>query len=166
MAFDLVKVSDEYAAQFTKFYLDPAGWRTFETPTALAWQKIRFTEENSSKVPTERGIYVFSVEHQPSQFPSHGYILYAGISGNTSGAHLRRRYNQYLRHQKTGEGRPRVIYMLQKWPSDLFFSYCPLPDGAIDLAKLETSLLGALSPPMNTRDFPAKISAARRARFG
>jgi hypothetical protein len=165
MSFDFVKFADHYKSQFYEFYLDPDGWRKFSTPHSLAWKKVRFSETNRSLIPTQRGIYAFTVEHAPSKFPGHGYILYLGISGDTSASNLRRRYGQYLLNQKTGKGRPRVAYMLQKWPDDLFFSYCPLPDAAVDLAELETSLLGTLSPPINQKDFPAKIAAARKAKF-
>ena len=108
---------------------------------------------------------MFCVEHAPSKFPDHGYILYTGISGDTSGSNLRRRFGQYLLNQKTGKGRPAVTYMLRKWPKDLFFSFCPLADPKVDLGKLETDLLGSLNPPINKKDFPAEISAARKAKF-
>src|ERR1700676_1081626 len=121
MAFDLVNFTDRYKSQFYHFYLDPDVWRQFSTPHSLGWQKIRFDRANRALVPTERGIYAFTVEHDPSEFPEHGYILYAGISGDTSRANLRIRYGQYLLNQKTGKGRPAVTYMLQKWPQDLFF---------------------------------------------
>src|SRR5665213_440160 len=138
MAFDLVDFTDRYKSHFVEFHLDPQRWKTFSTPHILSWVKIRFSESNQPLVPTLRGVYTFTVEHAHSKFPSHGYILYAGISGDTSNANLRRRYGQYLQHQKTGKGRPAVTYMLQKWPEDLFFSFCPLPDPTIELSVLET----------------------------
>jgi hypothetical protein len=165
MAFDLVDSSDRYASQFHAFYLDPEGWRKFDTPHDLMWTKIKFTQANRSLIPIERGVYAFTVEHCPSKFPKHGYLLYIGITGNQSGAHLRQRYSQYLQNQSKEKGRPAVLYMLKKWPDNLFFSYCQLPDSTVNLAVLETDLLGALNPPVNKKDFPASISAARRARF-
>lgn len=165
MLFDLVDFTDRYKSQFFEFYLDPAGWRGFSTPHSLAWQRVKFTEGNRALVPTSRGIYTFVLEHAPSKFPGHGYILYFGISGDKSNANLRLRYGQYLRNQKTGHGRPAVTYMLKKWPEDLVFSYCALPDASVDLGKLETDALGALNPPINKYDFPAKIAAARKAKF-
>ena len=165
MSFDLVDFTDRYKSQFYEFYLDSRGWREFGTPHNLNWQKIRFSEANRSLVPALRGIYAFTVEHTPSKFPSHGYVLYAGISGDASGSNLRRRYAQYLQNQRTAKGRPAVTYMLLKWPEDLFFSFCALPDVTIDLGDLEQRLLGALNPPVNKMDFPAIIAAARQARF-
>lgn len=165
MTLDIVNLTDRYKSHLYEVYLDPIGWRNFSTPYTLNWQKVRFSEANKISVPKSRGIYAFTVEHAPSKFPGHAYILYAGITGDTSAANLRSRYAQYLRHQKTQKGRPAVIYMLLKWPQDLFFSFCPLPDVTIDLAKLETDLLGALNPPINKKDFPAEIAAARKAKF-
>lgn len=165
MAFDLVRSADHYKSQHYEFYLDPDGWRTFSTPHIFAWTKVRFDQPNQSLIPKERGVYAFTVEHTPSKFPGHGYILYVGISGDKSGSNLHRRYGQYLSHQKTGKGRQKVAFMLQKWPLDLFFSYCALPGAAVNLKELETSLLGTLNPPINQKDFPAKIAAARKAKF-
>lgn len=165
MAFDVVQFTDQYKSQFYSFYLDPDGWRKFSTPHSLNWQKVRFEESNRTNIPAQRGIYAFTLEHSPSKFPGHGYILYAGISGHTSQSNLRRRYGQYLENQRTGKGRWHITYMLKKWPSDLFFYFCPLADKSINLKELETILLGAINPPVNRADFPANISAARKAKF-
>lgn len=165
MILDFVNEADRYRGQFVEFYMDTGAWRRFKTPHKLTWKKLRFNRLNRSSVPKKRGIYAFTVEHTPTKFPHHGYVLYMGISGDTSAANLRERYGQYLRDQQTGKGRPAVRYMLQKWAKDLFFSYCALPSNSINLATLETALLGALDPPCNKEDFPADISALRRARF-
>lgn len=165
MPYDIVDFTDKYKSQFFEFYLDPDGWRKFSARYGMTWNKIRFNAGNKKLIPKIRGIYTFTVEHTPSKFPSHGYVLYAGISGDTSKANLQLRYDQYLQYQKTGKGRPAVVYMLRKWPEDLFFSYCALPDRRISLASLETRFLGSLNPPINKKDFPGKISQARKAKF-
>ena len=67
MAFDLIDFTDHYKSQFFEFYLDPEVWSAFETAHPLVWHKIRFNEDNRSTIPTQRGIYAFSVEHHPDR---------------------------------------------------------------------------------------------------
>jgi hypothetical protein len=165
MALDIVKAADRYAASFYPFYVNSKGWRKFDSPHDLPWTKLRFSPDNAPHIPAVRGIYAFTIEHTPSKFPSHAFIYYVGQSGNTGKGHLKQRYRKYLQEQKSGTGRHHIHYMMKNWKKDLFFSFCALPDTAINLRDLETRLLGALSPPANVIDFPADISAARRARF-
>lgn len=127
--------------------------------------KTRLEEENQIHIPKERGIYAFTVELVPSKLPSHGYILYIGITGDTSAATLYSRYRQYVTNLKKENGRPAVFFMLKNWSGDLFFNYVPLARGAIDLGRMEKSLLSAVTPPVNKRDIEATITAAKAAAF-
>jgi len=163
--FDLVNFTKKYKGDLYSFYLDLTNWRKFRTAYKLVWQKQRFEELSQSSIPKERGIYAFTLELSPSKLPTHGYILYIGITGDTSNANLYKRFAQYILDFKNKRGRPAIVGMLDNWKSDLFFNYVPLPNSTIDLSKMEKSLLNALIPPVNKRDFDAKISKARAAEF-
>jgi hypothetical protein len=160
---DIVDQAAKYKAELRDFFLDVGQWRTFRSRHRLVWQKTRFESRNLSSVPEERGIYAFTLELSPSKLPAHGYIMYVGITGDTSSANLRERYAQYLREPRRLKGRPRVVHMLNKWGGDLFFNFVPLPAPSVNLVKLERAILDAIIPPVNERDMSAEIMAARKA---
>lgn len=162
---DIFDLTAKYKAGERRFFLDMERWRNFRTRYRLDWQKTRFEAANLATVPEVRGIYAFTLELAPSKLPSHGYILYVGITGDKSAANLRKRCAQYLRHLRDKTGRPRVLNMLHTWQSDLFFNFVPLPNSSIDLAKIERAMLDAIVPPVNDRDMSAEITAARKAAF-
>lgn len=58
-----------------------------------------------------------------------------------------------------------MVYMMQNWPEELYFNFVALPNRNVDLAKLERAFINSVMPPVNKRDFEAKISAAKRAAF-
>ncbi|OZI16213.1 hypothetical protein CAL19_16060 [Bordetella genomosp. 7] len=155
----------KYKGDLYEFFLDLKRWRKFKTRHNLKWQKLRFGDASHASVPKERGIYAFTVELAPSKLPMHGYILYMGITGDTSSANLYKRYAQYLRQMKNKVGRPRVSMFLENWSDDLFFNFVPLPNPKVDLRKLEDAFLDAVIPPINIKDFSAEITAVRRAAF-
>ena len=162
---DIVNFTKKYKGDLYEFFLDLKRWRKFKTRHNLTWQKLSFGEATRAFVPKERGIYAFTVELAPSKLPMHGYILYMGITGDTSGANLYKRYAQYLRQMKNKDGRPRVSMFLENWADDLFFNFVPLPNPRVDLAKLERDFLNAVIPPINIKDFSAEITAVRAAAF-
>lgn len=162
---DLVDFTKKYKGDLYSFYLDLKSWRQFKTRHNLTWQKLRFGAVGHASVPKERGIYAFTVELAPSKLPLHGYILYVGITGDTSAANLYKRYAQYLRQLKNKDGRPRVFTLLENWTDDLFFNFVPLPNTKVNLAKLEKDLINAVMPPINIKDFSAEITAVRTAAF-
>lgn len=98
-----------------------------------------------------------------SKLPHDGYILYVGITGDTSGATLYSRYPQYVTNLKKEHRRPAVFFMLKNWSSDLFFNYVLLAGSTVDLGKMEKSLLSGVVPPVNKRDIEATITAAKAA---
>ncbi len=163
--FDLVEHTKKYKGDLHGFFLSMSAWRTFKTRYKLTWQRERFAEANHGKIPQERGIYAFTVELSPSKLPPHGYILYVGITGDTSAATLRSRFAQYVGHLKKKDGRPAVLYMLDNWSGDLFFNFVPMPNKNVDLAKLEKAVINAIMPPVNKRDFEADIAAPKAAAF-
>lgn len=162
---DLVNFTKRYKAEKHEFYMDLAQWRRFKSRIKFSWEKVRFEEAHHASVPNERGVYIFTVELSPTKLPSHGYIMYVGITGNDSEANLYKRYSQYLRQLKNQDGRPAVYYMLENWAGDLFFNYVAIPDTAVDLSKIEKSIINAIIPPINKRDLDAEITSVKAATF-
>ncbi|HCJ0624841.1 Uncharacterised protein [Klebsiella variicola] len=162
---DLIADIDHHKSNCWSIYLDLKKWRDFNSTYPLRWSRFRFEIKNKGLIPKERGIYAFSIALEPSSLPEHGYILYMGITGDDSGGNLYKRYNQYLGYFKRKDGRPKVYNMLKRWEGDLFFSFVPIPDKRMSLSKLETEFLTAIRPPVNEKDFEARISNARRAAF-
>ena len=162
---DIVNQVAKYKADMHAFFLDVDSWKAFKTRHSLVWQRMRFEAGSLTSIPEDRGIYAFTLELLPTKLPAHGYIMYVGITGDTSSSNLRKRFAQYLREMKDRKGRPRVVHMLNKWGNDLFFNFVPLPAPNVSLAKLERAMLDAIIPPINDRDMSADIAAARKAAF-
>lgn len=162
---DLVANTDRYKASLNQFFLDMPSWRRFSPTVSLTWERVQFGVGTRDDVPQTRGLYLFTLESGVTGLPQHGYILYVGITGNTSAATLRSRYAQYLRHLINEDGRPLVYYMLAKWSENLIFNYVPVPDTTVDLAAIEKSLLDSVMPPVNTADFDGDILAIKKAAF-
>ncbi|MEB1547621.1 hypothetical protein VDQ94_01675 [Xanthomonas campestris pv. campestris] len=146
---DLIADADRVSAYMRKFNIDAQRWKAFQPPLKLIWSKFRFSEANRPNIPKERGLYAFTLSHEPSGFPDHGFIMYIGITGDTSKATLRSRYGQYLASLRRGNGRPKVYGMLERWNGDLFFNFAPIPDKKISLTEIEDELLAAIIPPIN-----------------
>jgi hypothetical protein len=143
------------------FILSPRQWRTEKLDVKLDWAWVRFTEKNVDSVPDTRGLYAFIVEHHPSNFPPHGYIMYVGITGDTSDDRsLRLRFRDYLRERNNG--RSKVVVMLNQFKKNLFFHFAPVPDKSQSLEQIETALLSAIIPPCN-ESFDATIRQAIKA---
>lgn len=161
--FDLVRATKAYKGDLERFYVDLSGWRKFKSKYKLVWKKLPFAKASKGQIPKVRGVYVFTVELTPSKLPAHGYILYVGETGEKSSANLRIRFSQYLKHLEKGGGRPKVLYMLRNWKSDLQFNFVALPDTTVDLKKIEQDMLNAVMPPINVADFTAELTAIRKA---
>lgn len=164
-AVDLIKRTKQLKADSHEFHLSVPTWRKFSPGIALNWQKVKFDAGGKALVPEERGLYVFTLEVTNLGLPAHGYILYVGITGNTSNANLRKRFGQYLLEAKSGKGRPLVVYMLNEWTGDLFFNFMPVPDKTIDLSAIEKSFINSVIPPINSFDFDGEIGPAKKAAF-
>lgn len=162
---DLVKNRKEMKGDLYSLNLSTTRWRQFSTPHPLIWKRLPFSSANRSQIPKTRGIYAFSLELSNYNLPQHGYILYVGITGDvsTSKATLHSRYGQYLTEAKRTRARLRIVYMMEEWASDLVFNFVEIPDTNINLGRLEKSLLDALLPIVNSRDFSASIQQARDA---
>lgn len=162
---DVIADTDRYKANLYQFCLDLKAWRQFRSKFQLSWTKLRFEVGSQVMIPKVRGIYAFTLALDSSTLPDHGYILYMGITGDSSHGTLNTRFGQYLGDLKRHDGRPKVYNVLMRWKDDLFFSFVPIPDRRISLRKLESEFLSAVNPPINERDFEARISNYRRAAF-
>ena len=163
---DLINLTKKFKGESHEFFLNLNQWRKFTSTHTLSWAKEKFNPASKIKIPQERGLYIFTIELSPGFLPPHGYIMYAGITGDTSdNRNLRLRFCDYLRQLKKEDGRPAVFYMLKNWSKDLFFNFVSLPDKTIDLALLEQELLQAVIPPINMRDLGAEITAIKKAKF-
>lgn len=131
----------------------PQAWLKVPPGYAVAWQKTRFTEANRTKVATERGIYAFVVSVENSFIPTHGYIVYIGITGARAKRDLRARYGDYLRDRRLGSKRPRIREMFARWGEHLDFWFAPCPDRALDLEALEKEINTMILPPFVEKDF-------------
>ncbi|MCC4632799.1 hypothetical protein [Xanthomonas dyei] len=156
---DLIAEAEHLKAHKRGFYLDAERWKEFQSPIELTWSRLRFSEDNRSNIPKERGLYAFTLSHEPSGFPDHGFIMYIGITGDISKANLRSRYSQYLANLRRGDGRPKVHGMLKRWNGHLFFNFVPIPDKKISLTEIEDELLAAVIPPINETYIKAGLQA-------
>jgi len=157
MAHDFVAKADALQADAKRFLLSPTRWRASRVKTPITWTYLPFTKANKNLVPEEAGVYAFIVSHDNNHFPGHGFIMYIGITGaNGNGRTLRLRYGDYLREQQKNK-RPKIHYMLNKYPEDIKFAYSAIPDPAFDLEALELDLNDAILPPVVVKDFTAEI---------
>ncbi|MFC1461718.1 hypothetical protein ACFLQR_04290 [Verrucomicrobiota bacterium] len=87
--------------------------------------------------------------------------MYVGMTGSDGGGTLRIRYSGYL-SEKNVLRRPKIHYMLNKWPNDLYFYYAEI-GRRHDIPTVEQKLCDAIIPPCNINDFSAEIRRAVRA---
>lgn len=160
---------DKLGSYKQTFVLSPDSWSKFAPAPALNWQSVRFAPGNLNAVPDERGIYAFVIQFQdhaalPRPLPSHGYVMYGGITGHLAANRtLRKRYADYLREKQRGK-RPKIARMM-RWSDHLFFHYSTV-DAAVALDKLEHALNDAIMPPSVTNDFSAEVRPLVKALQG
>lgn len=115
----------------------------------LSWEKIKFNEQNVSKVPEAQGIYMFVVETNLktiSNFGSH-YIIYVGQTIN-----LRDRFKTYFRYKSNTEPSDQLKrIMVLLWENNLYFNFTVTKLEPFQLTDLEFDLIDAIVPPMNLR---------------
>ena len=131
----------------------PEALRTPMPQYTLSWEKLRFTEANHATVSDKRGIYAFVVSVETALIPSHGYIVYVGITGARAPRSLKQRYGDYLRERRLGSKRPRIRTMFELWGEHLDFWFAPCPDVTLDLEALERELNTLIIPPFVEKDF-------------
>lgn len=134
---------------------------------ALNWDSIKYGEAELQRVPNDkRGVYAFVVCLHEFDYilPTHGYIMYIGISGRRSARPLRERYREYLNQTKILRRR-HIARMIGTWHKVLRFFFAPVDDdvSSDDLMALEKQLNTALLPPFSKADLDADTKAKRGA---
>lgn len=155
MALDVVDEIEGLKRYKKTFILSPDQWERLDIPD-LNWQHVKFTTDNRTTIPKVRGIYLFMIKFNTEFLPSHGYIAYVGLTGDTNQRTLNIRYGDYLRDQI----RPKRIHiyeLLNKWKNHIYFCYAEVPDMTVELAGIETNLLDSLIPPYNRKDFSGEF---------
>jgi hypothetical protein len=161
MVYDLDRKLASLQKYQQRVVLHPRRWRSFKPATPLTWESVRFGSGSVQDVPQQRGIYTFVVHFQdytkgPFALPTHGYILYGGITGaRAQHRTLRDRFQEYLREKQRGK-RVNIHRMLNTWPKDLFFYYAVVGQST-DLGALELALNDAVIPPFVENDFSAAV---------
>ena len=140
------------------FLMWTTQWDNYPNPIALNWKCVKFEKGNKNQIPSEKGIYAFFVEPRIANFPSHGYLMYIGQTGQDSNHNLRKRFGNYI---NKGEGKKRrgIKFMLNTWKSYLYFYYVEVDPDQINLEQLEQILLDTFIPPFVKRGFSVKIKA-------
>lgn len=161
MALDFVQQVDTLESFAKTFVFCPRQWDQFAPPAPLKWRCLKFSRVNLNKVPPQSGVYAFVLRKRSSFFPPHGYIMYVGMTGSDGGGTLRNRFSAYLSERKVLK-RPKIHYMLNKWPGHIYFYYAEI-DQQHDIPAIEQQLCDAIIPPCNINDFSAEIRRVVRA---
>ena len=154
--FDLIHEVKSAGAYQCEFLLWRHQWDNYPNLIPLEWKCVKFERENRTQIPNSKGIYAFFVEPQIANFPSHGYLMYIGESGQDSNRNLRKRFGDYF-SEKKGANRVTIEYMLNLWEGYLYFYYAEVDLNQMDLKELEKILLDTFTPPFSERGFSAKI---------
>ena len=138
------------------FLMWKTQWDNYPNPIPLNWRCVKFEKDNRSHIPSRKGIYAFFVEPRIANFPSHGYLMYIGQTGQDSNHNLRKRFGNYLSKSES-KRRRRIKYMLNKWKGYLYFYYAEIDPDQINLKQLEQILLDTFTPPFVKEGFSGKI---------
>jgi hypothetical protein len=161
---DYAELGREFRDCQVSLILHTPSWEKYLPIASLSWDKVKY---DSAKAPADRrGVYAFVLDSSvvtAGPFPPLAVILYIGETGNTGAETLRSRLRGY-RNKKSQRDRARIWRMLERWEERLEFYYAVVPVGTSTKA-CETSLLDALLPPLNKKDFSATVSLAREAAF-
>ena len=142
MAIDLVEVEDLTHHVLTRTVLSPMLWKKFtiKSPT-LTWKQVKYSPNNTSKIPAKRGIYAFLIRNQLTRaaWPRHGYLMYVGIAGRRkSNRTLRERFSEYLTPSELSK-RPKVSRLVRTWGDHLYFNYAVVSKKVRSAAELRPS---------------------------
>ncbi len=140
----------------TNFLIWKEQWDAYHDLIPLNWKCVKFEASNRNQIPTKTGIYAFFVEPRIAGFPSHGYLMYIGETGQDSHHHLQKRFDDYLQDQKRTK-RVHIHLMLNLWDSYLYFYYVEIDSNQINLKTLEQTLLDTFTPPFVKRGFSIRI---------
>jgi hypothetical protein len=144
---DLVNQTKKYKAELYDFFLDLRKWRTFRSRYRLEWQKSGLMKPVKRPSPSNEAYTRSRWNSRPQNCQVMGYILYVGITAMIPmPLACTNDMASIWRITRKQDGRPAVSFMLQNWAGDLFFNFVPLPNKAINLARIESSFINALMP--------------------
>lgn len=162
---DYLALGEEFKRCRANLILHVPSWQGYVPLHQLNWQKVKY--KSNEQPANSRGVYAFVLNAASAsvagRFPPVSTVLYVGETGDTSNATLRSRLKDY-RKLKRQMKRPRVYGMIHRWGDQLDFHYAEVPAG-ISTKACETTLLDALLPPKNKKDFTALVSNARDYAF-
>lgn len=162
MAIDLIDIDDidDAKSSMFGFILWSKMWKEFSINLdAFTWHEFLFCPESLSEIPNTTGVYTFVIKPDIGGHPACSYLMYVG---KTEKQNLRKRFSQYLEEQAgKRKPRPKVQYLLRKYPERLYFVCLPLND-TISPTDVENALLKAYLPPCNV-SFPAEVARIRGA---
>ena len=151
--------AEDARAYRREFLLWKTQWNRYPNPIPLDWKCVRFKRANKDQIPSSKGIYAFFVEPRIANFPSHGYLMYIGQTGQKGNHNLRKRFGNYLGKSESKKRRS-IRYMLNKWKGYLYFYYVEIDPNQINLEQLERTLLDTFTPPFVKKGFSGRIKAA------
>lgn len=137
---DIIKEQDEVAVHRMTFILMPKKWQTYQSSHQWNIRKCELIEKPN--IPDVSGIYTFLVRPGIADHPSCSYLMYVGKATS-----LRTRFGQYFSERNRETGRPNIIHLFSKYPSNLWFCYTEVPK--LQLSTVENALIDALMPPLN-----------------
>lgn len=138
------------------------SWEDYQSLTTLKWNRVKYDDVKQQPLD-RRGVYAFVLCPDTvlsSAVPPFGFILYVGETGDGGKATLKSRLRNY-RNKRSQKSRARVYSMIDIWNEHLYFYFAEIAAG-VSTKQCETSLLDALLPPCNEKDFSAKVSNARK----
>jgi len=135
------------------FILWRKQWRAY-SGNSLEWQCFKFTKAGLNDVPRKPGVYAFLVQPRLEVSLEVSYLFYIGKTDRT----LRQRSKEYLSDYLRGDGRPRIINLLSKYKSYLYFACAPTDTPQ----QVEDTLLAAFIPPGNDK-LPVSVRRIVRA---
>jgi len=144
-----------------KFLLYPKFWEDSSKIITknMSWRRIKFTKRNVQHIPTNNGIYCFTViPPKPNNFWNHKYLFYIGKASSTS---LRTRFKNYLDEKNgigIGKNKPRIKVMefLNMYENYTYFFYCEVSTKNT-IMTLEENLINTYMPYVNTAIPEARI---------
>jgi hypothetical protein len=158
--YDLVPAVDEAKTYTIEFTIWPKLWRKYlrGPQTRFRWRSYPFNSRSKGSVPETAGIYTFVVNPDIAQHCC-SYLMYVGRTVNQT---LRERFAEYLREKRNSNGRPQIVWLLNKYSDRNLFFCCTTCDKTDDIEKLEEDLIEAFVPPFNRR-IPGKVGRIKRA---
>ena len=110
----------------------------------LSWDRCRFLKAAKPSIPDKHGVYCFSI-HLGTPFPEDIHLpMYIG---KAAPRFLSERFEDYFEEKKNNKGRSKVVTMLNKYESCLFFWWAVLPRIYVDA--VEEHLLMCCRAPCN-----------------